>query len=359
MEAAVRAKTAQMEGINFVHENGRPFATMKPTGDPNRQALISEFEIFRGDLAQILFDMTKDNERIRYHFGEQVASMQPKSGDDGPITVEFANSLPPSEYDLVVACDGAASRTRAIGLACGVRDHVVPLNCWAAYFSLDQDLLGGSKMGQFYSAVGGRAFGVGPDPAGVNRVFALSTYPCKDRDATESFRNAMKQGDEALKRYVAQRFQDVGWKTEDILKSMMKSEDFYASEIVQVKVPTLFKGRFVMVGDAGYAPGFTGGGTILALTGAYVLAGEVQRSRGDLAAGLRAYEERMRPIITDLSKIPPGMPGMMAPQTAWRIWLRNTLFAVVTRSGILEFGGQFFASAFGTDKYGLPEYELY
>ena len=164
MEAAVRAKTTQMEGISFVRDNGRPFGTIKATGNPDQQSLISEYEIFRGDLAQILFDMTKDNENIKYVFGEQVASMQQTGEDDRPVTVEFANGLPTSEYDLVVACDGATSRTRAIGLGGGVRDHIKPTNCWAAYFSIKQDLLEGSKMAQSYSAIGGRFFGVGPDP---------------------------------------------------------------------------------------------------------------------------------------------------------------------------------------------------
>lgn len=37
--------------------------------------------------------------------------MQQNEKDDGPITVEFSYGLSTSEYDLVVACDGATSRT--------------------------------------------------------------------------------------------------------------------------------------------------------------------------------------------------------------------------------------------------------
>ena len=66
--------------------------------------------------------------------------------EKGRITVEFANGSPPLEYDLVVACDRATSRTRAIGLGCDVRDHIKRLNCWAAYFSIEEDLLKGSHM---------------------------------------------------------------------------------------------------------------------------------------------------------------------------------------------------------------------
>lgn len=113
MEAAVRAKTNTMEGISFVHENGQTFAIMRATGDPNQQSLVSEYEIFRGDLAQILFDLTKDNPKIKYVLGEQVASMVQEK-DEGSVTVKFENGFPTSEYDLVVACDGATSRTREL-----------------------------------------------------------------------------------------------------------------------------------------------------------------------------------------------------------------------------------------------------
>jgi len=112
MEAAVQAKTMPLEGISFVRSNGRPYGTIKATGNPDQQSLVSEYEIFRGDLAQILFDLTKDNKNIKYVFGEQVTSMQqPNEKDDRPITVEFANGFLTSDYDLVVACDGATSRT--------------------------------------------------------------------------------------------------------------------------------------------------------------------------------------------------------------------------------------------------------
>lgn len=358
MEAAVRAKTTQMEGISLVHDNGKPYGTIKATGNPDQQSLISEYEIFRGDLAQILFDMTKDNKNIKYVFGEQVVSMRQNEKDDGPIMVEFANGLSTSEYDLVVACDGATSRTRAIGFGCGVRDHIKPTNCWAAYFSVQRDLLEGSKTAQAYSATGGRFVAVGPDPSGVNRVGLMGINPRDGRDSTLPFREASKKGDDALKQFVAQHYQGAGWKTDEVIKGMMEAEDFYANEIVQVKTSSLYRGRFVLVGDAGYAPGFTGTGTTLAIAGAYVLAGEVARHKGNLASGLRGYEERMRPIIDDLQKVPPLVPTIFAPQTAWGLWLRNNIFAFIAWTRILEFAQKFFAGAFAsTDSYGLPDYE--
>jgi len=141
---------------------------------------------------------------------------------------------------------------------------------------------------------------------------------------------------------------------------MWKSDDFYGSEVVQVKAPSTFNysKRFVMVGDAGYAPGPTGGGTSLALAGAYVLAGEICKHGNDLKAGLEGYEQCMRPIITDLQEVPPLVPTIMAPQTAWGLWLRNMIFSLVTRSGIIGFAQKYFGGAHAhVDTYGIPEYE--
>ena len=358
MEAAVRAKLMHLEGLSLVRDNGRPYGTIRATGNPDQQSLISEYEIFRGDLARILVDMTKDNENIKYVFGEQIASIQQNEMDDGPVTVEFANGLQTSEYDLVVACDGATSRTRAMGLSCGVRDHVDPTNAWAAYFSIKEDLLRGSKIGHGYSAVGGRFIAFGPDPSGVTRVTLMGFHQRGERDATLPFREAMKKGDDALKSYIAQHFKGAGWRTDEALKGMMEASDFYSSEIVQVKIPSPYKGRFVLVGDAGYAPGPTGAGTTLAIAGAYLLAGEVSKHKGHLAAGLNGYEEKMRPIIRDMQKVPPFVTAFMAPQTSWGIWLRNHIFALIAWTRFLDFASKYLAAAFAsTDKYGLPDYE--
>jgi 2-polyprenyl-6-methoxyphenol hydroxylase-like FAD-dependent oxidoreductase len=358
MEAAVRAKSTQEEGVSFVRDDGRPYGVIRATGDPNRQSLVSEYEIFRSDLAKILYDLTKDNERINYIFGEQIASLRESKINGGSITVEFESGSATSDYDLVVACDGATSRTRAMGLGCNVHDHVVPTNSWAAYFSTKQDLLQGSKIGQGYSAVGGRSITIGSDPTGgCSRVMLMGVYPRGEQDMVHPFREASAQGNAALKRHISQHYRGVGWKTNIAMQEMMDSEDFYASEIVQVKVPSLHKGRFVLAGDAGYAAGPTGGGTTLALAGAYYLAGELCKHNGDLAAGLKGYEEQMQPLITELQKIPPLVSTMLAPQTAWGIWLRNHIFALVAWTGIAEFAQSYLGAAFAsTESFPLPVY---
>jgi 2-polyprenyl-6-methoxyphenol hydroxylase-like FAD-dependent oxidoreductase len=357
MEEAVRANIVPIQGISLVRENGRPYGIMTATGNPDQQSLVSEFEILRGDLARILFDLTKNHENINYVFGEQIASMQQDDHSDGPVTVDFMNGTPSSQFDLVVACDGATSRTRAIGLGCGVRDYIRPVNAWAAFFSTEKDLLAGRQIGEGYSAVGGRAIAIGSDATGGNRITLMGVSPHNDHDSVRRFRQASKLGTEELKAFLAQHYEGVGWKCDEAIQCMMEADDLYGSEIVQVKTPTLYKGRFALVGDAGYATGPTGTGTSLAISGAYILAGEVGKHRGDLAAALNGYEEQMRPLINKMQKIPPLVPIMIAPQTAWGIWLRNNIFAFICWSRIPSLLQKFFGGASAhSDEYKVPEY---
>jgi 2-polyprenyl-6-methoxyphenol hydroxylase-like FAD-dependent oxidoreductase len=127
---------------------------------------------------------------------------------------------------------------------------------------------------------------------------------------------------------------------------------------VQVKTPDLYKGRFVLVGDAGYAAGLTGAGTSLALAGAYILAGELGKHKGDIAAGLQGYEQQIRPLINKMQVIPPLVTTILAPQTAWGIWLRNNIFAFIAWTGLIEFAQRYIGASFGDAKeFPIPEYE--
>ena len=57
-------------------------------------------------------------------------------------------------------------------------------------------------------------------------------------------------------------------------------------------------GRVGLIGDAAYsASPMSGGGTGLALVGAYMLAGELAASGWDPEAGFAGYEERMRSYV--------------------------------------------------------------
>ena len=374
-EARVRQHLAPLTGIGFVHADGTPIAVMQQTGDADNQSLVSEYEIFRGDLSRLLMDLTKDHPRVKYIFGEQVASIQQpdmeerqrqdsnsSSSGSNKVHVTFTNGTPSATYDLVIACDGATSRTRALGLDCGVRDHILPVGAWCAYFDTRRDLLAGSTIGIAHSVPGGRALTLGPRTKHTNIAVSMNTAPSADHADMQAFRAAAAEGPEAVKALVAARCQGMGWRADELIEEMYETDaqGFYASEWCQVKVPALHRGRFVLAGDAGHAAGPTGTGTSLAMTAGYLLAGELLNHKEDVEAGLKAYQARMAPLVKEGQVIPPGVLSFMAPQTQWGIWVRNQIFKTVC------FGMQFtwalgwlgsWSASFGKDRSGLPEYQ--
>jgi 2-polyprenyl-6-methoxyphenol hydroxylase-like FAD-dependent oxidoreductase len=59
---------------------------------------------------------------------------------------------------------------------------------------------------------------------------------------------------------------------------------------------------------------YSGRGTSLALTGAYVLAGELA-TRADCASALASYEALLRPYVVKAQKLPPGAPRIVNPMS--------------------------------------------
>src|SRR5689334_643166 len=65
-------------------------------------------------------------------------------------------------------------------------------------------------------------------------------------------------------------------------------------------MPIWSQGRVALVGDAAACVSLLAGeGTGLAMTEAFVLAGERNQAHGDYRAALQRYEQRLRPLIAD------------------------------------------------------------
>ena len=78
-------------------------------------------------------------------------------------------------------------------------------------------------------------------------------------------------------------FKDCGWECEAILSELEGSTDLYFDSVSQIKLGTWSKGRVALIGDAAFCVSLLAGqGSALAMTAAYVLAGELAKSRGRL-----------------------------------------------------------------------------
>ena len=105
----------------------------------------------------------------------------------------------------------------------------------------------------------------------------------------------------------------------------------YFDAVGQVTAPRWSSGRVVLLGDAAYCPSpLGGGGTSLALIGAYVLAGELASRPGDTAGALHRYEELLRPATEQAQKLPPLT--LANPRTRAGIRTLRTAFRAVAEN---------------------------
>ena len=111
------------------------------------------------------------------------------------------------------------------------------------------------------------------------------------------------------------------------------------------------------MGDAAYCPSpISGMGTSLALTGAYVLAGEILKHKDDSSpvAAFESYMEVMRPRVEKAQKLAPGVPAMVYPQTTWGLMILRGVLGFMGWSGLPALFQKFAGSS--AEDHKLPEY---
>jgi 2-polyprenyl-6-methoxyphenol hydroxylase-like FAD-dependent oxidoreductase len=84
------------------------------------------------------------------------------------------------------------------------------------------------------------------------------------------------------------------------------------------------QGRVALVGDAGFCVSLLAGqGSALAMTAAYVLAGELATSRDRPQGAFRRYEERLRPFIQAKQQAAERLAAAFVPRTRPGVFFRN------------------------------------
>ncbi|RYF36409.1 MAG: hypothetical protein EOO38_27720 [Cytophagaceae bacterium] len=143
-------------------------------------------------------------------------------------------------------------------------------------------------------------------------------------------------GEEAYKDLMEEMFADAGWLAPEMLKGMRESDDFYCSVFAQTRSPKLQDGRVVLLGDAGHA--MPGHGTSLAISGAYILAGELQNP-GGVAVAAKRYEDLMLPFVQKQQGGDVQFAMQLAnPETWWGIAIRNVVLRIVISTGLVDLG---------------------
>jgi len=345
VEEAVKAKTTHEQGLRFVDSDNVSWADF-PVADG--QGFTSEIEIMRGDLGNVLYETSKDLPGVKYVFGDSISAL---SDDAQGVTVDFENDTPSERFDVVVAADGWASRTRKMAFGPDdSRKAVNDLGQWAAWFTIPHEP-SDSDWARWYNAPGKRMILLRPDNAERSRA-SLWIMP-KDDVLDKALKGDMTQ----QKATWARLFADAGWESDRVIEAMQHADDFYMQKVVQIKLPSWSKGRVVLAGDAGYCPSpISGMGTSTAIVGAYCLAGEIARSPSDLPAAFEAYENRMNKFVNIAQKLAPGAPSMANPDSWWGIRALHMFLGFVAWTGLQnKMGASFNPPSQAMD---LPDYDF-
>lgn len=278
-------------------------------------------------------------------YGEYVASLVQEMDAEGRkrVHVTYAHGRAEERFDIVVAADGLGSKIRGMMFGRSPKADLQRSGVFAAYFTIREDLLNGSKVAKWYNTTGGRVVFLRPDPHPGGRTRANLVNVVTDEKLMERFDEAMDGGNEEYMALLEEQFSDAGWLAKEVLQGMRASDDFYASEAAQVRAEQLYEGHVVLLGDAGY--GVMGYGTSNAIIAAYVLAGELMQQYGQrnddssmgesIEAALKQYQDLILPWARSTQDaVPMSLARYLNPQTQSGIDIRNWIMRFVRWTGL-------------------------
>ena len=321
LEKLQEVRTGEL-GFNLVDERSRSCGILEAGGVSPTGAL----ELMRGGLTEVLYKAADESPNVTYHFQTTIQSlrqMQDKVVVD--LKNRDANTTTVEEFDFVVGADGAKSNIRQLVMGSPEQLNCYkPVGAYVAYFSIpkeEQDWPH-SRMCHFKERriVWMRPIGKEAEMTSAYLIYLHNNFPALSRANASGDRLKQKEA-------LAEVYKGLGWETPRVIEQMMKTDNFYSDELTQVKLHKWSQDRVVLLGDAAWAPTpFTGQGNQLAIIGAWVLAQELSRNRSTVA--FEMYEKRLRKYVEQSQRIPLRgyAPYLLNPQTAWGVWVLQTLF---------------------------------
>jgi 2-polyprenyl-6-methoxyphenol hydroxylase-like FAD-dependent oxidoreductase len=335
----IRAANTTEVGMRFINADGSTAASFPMNSSSRSEGPTAELEILRGELSRILIEHTRDT--TEYRFDTQVADLT-DHGDHVTAVLDDDTSI---DADLLVVAEGLRSRTRDLVMPVAVTD----LGMYIAYLTIprqDSD----DRWWNWQQIPGSRAIHLRPDNLGSTR--AMLSF-------LSGVRGLEDLGRDDQIAILRRTFADAGSAAERIL-AQLDDAPMYFDAIGQVRAPRWSEGRVALLGDAAFCPSpVGGGGSSLALIGAYVLAGELSRT-DDPRSALTRYEQFMRPHVSSAQQVRPVVLRRASPQTRTGIRALHAGARVIAspavRKGLSVFGSRFGRSA--AEDITLPDFPL-
>ena len=335
----IRAANTTEVGMRFISADGSAAASFPMNSSGRSEGPTAELEILRGELSRILIEHTRDT--TEYRFDTQVADLT-DHGDRVTAVLDDDTSI---DADLLVVAEGLRSRTRDLVMPVTVTD----LGMYIAYLTIPRQE-SDDRWWNWQQVPGSRAIHLRPDNLGSTRAMLSFLSDVRGlEDLTRDDQVAI----------LRKTFADAGGAAPRIL-AQLDDAPMYFDAIGQVRAPRWSKGRVALLGDAAFCPSpVGGGGSSLALIGAYVLAGELSRA-DDPRSALTRYEQFMRPHVSSAQQVRPVVLRRASPQTRAGIRALHAGARVIAspavRKGLSVFGSRFGRSA--AEDVTLPDFPL-
>lgn len=334
IEAAVREAGYQVQSIRSVGPDNRVRASLGV--DAFRRAAGAGFtSLPRGDLAATIY-ATIEND-VETIFGDSITAID--EHPDG-VSVSFAQAKS-RDFDLVIGADGLHSNVRRLtfGPESDVEHY---LGCRVAACVVEGYRPRDDLVYVTYSEPGRS---IGRFTLRGDRTLFLFVF----RSA-----HAADPGNlEARKEILRREYGDAGWECPHILAVLDGVDDLYFDVVSQIRLDRWSRGRTALVGDAAACVSLLAGeGTGLAMTEAYVLAGELVCARGDYWRAFDAYETRLRRFVEAKQGAAQKYLPVFATQTRLGIWFRNLAMRTMNFRPLAEL----LLTRSMRDDFELPDY---
>ena len=280
----------------------------------------------RGELSALIFKEIEG--RIQTIFGDSVAAID-QTNDVAHVRFDSGAER---DFDLVVGADGLHSRVREIAFG--------PQNAFERF--LGYRVAAFESVGYrprneliyvMYTKVGQQVarFAMRDD-----RTMFLFTFADPARHGPE---HVDIQGQKAALR---RRFAHSGWECDRILDALDRTDELYFDRVSQIRMGTSAaswaRGRVTLLGDAVACVSLLAGqGTALAMAAAYILADELRRADGNVAAALARYQQRFGPLVLRKQNAALRLAGAFAPSSAMSMFVRNCLMNLLTVPWVADF----------------------
>ena len=293
----------------------------------------------RGDLAASIFE--KIDGTVETLFGDSVVAL---SDNGHGVRVTFERG-PARDFDLVIGADGLHSRVRTLVFG-PQRQFERYLGFKVAAFEVAGYRPRDELTYVMYTQAGQ---GVARFAMHDDRTMFLFTIADPD-DATPE--DALAQ-----KAFLRRRFESSGWECPQILNALDMTGDLYFDRVSQIRMlpdEAWARGRVALIGDAASCVSLLAGeGSGLAMTAAYILAGELHRANGDHQAAFARYTDLFAPLVLAKQKAAHGFAKTFVPTSAFGVFLRNQMFNLLAVNWIADV---IMRRSF-EDNFELPDYE--